>query len=502
MKNLGIPILLSLTGLMSYPAMAQTITGGSCSAASLKGTYSLNLTGRNVSGGSIVATFQGAGSTTFDGASKVTLTGTDNTNTASGQPFTYSGTYTVASTCLGTVTLTQGSSATFTLVAWSNGRQYNMNGTDGTLIYSGNGTSSLPAACATATLSGPYGYSLTGPTLSGSTETGNAHESGVLQFDGQGNATATFTLTTSAGTSTPSSSSGTYTVSSNCQGTATLKDSGGKSYTYTINIAGNYGDSAAMIESGSGFLRSGQLRSAFTNPTESIANVASYAVNATPAGSVFVLFGTNIAPRSGSPTQLPLPGMLQGTSVTVNGETAPLFYVDTQQIDAQMPWDIPGNTVATVIVKSSSGTSNAAAVYVTATATPGLSVISGTNRAALTNKDGTVNTPSNAAAVGDEVTAYFTGGGPVNAAGKLTSGAASPAGLSPVTDANASVTVGGMSAQVKYIGLTPGGVGLYQANFIVPNLAKGSYPVVITISGQASNTLGGPNPNPVMNISN
>jgi uncharacterized protein (TIGR03437 family) len=59
-----------------------------------------------------------------------------------------------------------------------------------------------------------------------------------------------------------------------------------------------------------------------------------------------------------------------------------------------------------------------------------------------------------------------------------------------------------MNASIKYIGLTSGSIGLYQANFIVPQLAKGTYPVVITIAGQASNTLGGPDPNPVMTISN
>jgi uncharacterized protein (TIGR03437 family) len=192
---------------------------------------------------------------------------------------------------------------------------------------------------------------------------------------------------------------------------------------------------------------------------------------------------------------------LQTTSVTVNGELAPLFFVGTGQIDAQMPWDIQGNTVASVIVTTGSATSNAAAVYVPATGTPGLSVIPGTNRAVVVNADNTVNAANNAAAVGDEVVLYFTGGGPVNASGKLATGAASPAGQ--VTDPNASLTVGGTSAVIKYLGLTPGSVGLYQANFIVPQVAKGTYPVVVTISGQASNTLlGAQNPSPVMTVSN
>jgi uncharacterized protein (TIGR03437 family) len=50
------------------------------------------------------------------------------------------------------------------------------------------------------------------------------------------------------------------------------------------------------------------------------------------------------------------------------------------------------------------------------------------------------------------------------------------------------VTVGGIpSPSVIYIGLSPGSVGLYQANFVVPQIAKGTYPVQITIAGQASN---------------
>jgi uncharacterized protein (TIGR03437 family) len=40
---------------------------------------------------------------------------------------------------------------------------------------------------------------------------------------------------------------------------------------------------------------------------------------------------------------------------------------------------------------------------------------------------------------------------------------------------------------VVYVGLTPGSIGLYQANFVVPNVAAGDHPLVITISAQASN---------------
>jgi len=332
-----------------------------------------------------------------------------------------------------------------------------------------------------------------------------ADESGALQFDGQGNVTASYTITSSAQTTpTQLTSSGTYTLGANCQGTATLKDSNGVTNTLTLVVTGIYGQNALMLEANPQFIRTGAAHSAFDNPSESISNVASYAYSATPAGSVFALFGVNLATTASQPTIVPLPTKVLDTTVTVNGTAVPLFYVSTTQIDAQMPWNVPGNTLATVIVTntgSNGSISNAAAVWVPATATPGISFYSN-NRAVVVNADGSTNSSTDAASVGDEVVLYFTGGGPVNASGKLTSGALSPAGQSPVTDPNPSVAVGGVQAAVKYVGLTPGSIGLYQANFLVPQLAKGAYPVVLTISGTASNTLGGVYPNAVMNVGN
>jgi uncharacterized protein (TIGR03437 family) len=81
---------------------------------------------------------------------------------------------------------------------------------------------------------------------------------------------------------------------------------------------------------------------------------------------------------------------------------------------------------------------------------------------------------------------YLTGGGSVAAAGPWITGSASPGGASPVTE-NYSLTVGGNAAQVQYVGLAPGFVGLYQANFKLPSLSAGSYPMVLTIGGISSN---------------
>jgi uncharacterized protein (TIGR03437 family) len=493
MKIARTAVLISFACLLASPGLGQIISGGSCNTSTLNGTYSLGLNGRAISAaGSFAGTFQGIGMATFDGVSAVTFTGTDNTNVASGVSFTYSGTYTLPSNCYGTITLASGSTATFSLVAWDNGRQFNIAGADVTYIYSGHGGNVLPA-CATPTLSGAYSYVASGSALSGTAQTGAADESGVFQFDGQGKVTASYTITSGGTTPAAVTSTGAYTVASSCLASATLTDSNGLVNTVKFAIEGKYGQSLDLIEANSQFVRTGSAHSAFLNPSQSIGNVASYAVNATPPGSVFVVFGTGLATKDASAQNTPLPTTLLSTMVTVNGEQAPLFYVNTGQIDAQMPWDIPGGTVASVVVTNGDATSNAAAVFVPATGTPGISVYS-TNRAVVVNQDGSVNSSTKGAAVGDEVVAYFTGGGPVQANGPLVTGAPAPAGQSPVSGDN-TVTVGSASATVEYMGLTPGSIGLYQANFIVPQIAKGTYPVVITIAGQASN-------NPVMTVSN
>jgi uncharacterized protein (TIGR03437 family) len=484
------------TSMLAAPASPHAISGGTCSASSLSGSYTLTLSGRGISPqGSFTGSFQSVGTATFDGQGDVTLAGTANTNLAQAQAFSYTGTYTISSNCSGTLTTTTAGAATFSLVVWGSGTQFNIVGADANYIYSGSGTTNQPPLCGTPTLSGEYTFTASGFTASGGVPNGSQDEAGAFEFDGQGNVTAKYTDT--QGGTTPVSVSltatGTYTVSAFCLASASLTDSAGNANALNFVIMGLHGENMDLIAASSPFVRTGSGHSAFLNPSQSVGNVASYAYSATPAGSVFVLFGQNLSTKPAQPVKLPLPTKLLNTSVTVNGELAPLFYVDSGQIDAQMPWDIPGNSVASVIVTNGDSSSNAAAVYVPATGTPGISEYSN-DRAVVVNPDGSLNSSAAPASIGDELVVYFTGGGPVQASGQLTTGAASPGGLSPVTGDN-SITVGNVAATVKYMGLTPGSVGLYQANFIVPQIAKGTYPVVITIDGQASN-------NPVMTVSN
>ena len=168
----------------------------------------------------------------------------------------------------------------------------------------------------------------------------------------------------------------------------------------------------------------------------------------------------------------------------MNNELAPLTYVSPTQINAQMPLDVtPG--MATVVVKVGTATSNAVAAIVPATAVPGM-FISGANRAIVQNYPSYVtNSPASPAPAGSVIVAYLTGGGPVQGGSVLVTGHPTPAQTFPVTEAY-SATIGGTTATVDFVGLTPGFIGLYQANIVVPKIAAGDHNLVITIGGTAS----------------
>ena len=115
---------------------------------------------------------------------------------------------------------------------------------------------------------------------------------------------------------------------------------------------------------------------------------------------------------------------------------------------------------------------------------PGILTYSG-NRAVVQNQDYSLNSPTSPARVRDTVIAYLTGPGAVSPA--VATGSAAPSDALSFVTARSSVTIGGIQAEVSLFGLTPGFVGLYQANLEVPTLVSGEYSLVTTVAGAASN---------------
>jgi uncharacterized protein (TIGR03437 family) len=198
-------------------------------------------------------------------------------------------------------------------------------------------------------------------------------------------------------------------------------------------------------------------------------------------GSIVSVYGTGLSRSTASAAAFPLPASLAGASLTISGIAAPLFYAGPNQINAQIPFEVaPG--VAIGIVRNANGSSGPFAIDVV-NAAPSILVDPNSDRLICFNQDGTLNGPTNPAPPGSVVTLYLTGIGLVSN---------QPASGSPGTGLSAAVAsstanLGQFPATIEYLGLTPGSVGLAQANILVPNVPASDYPLVITEGGVASN---------------
>jgi uncharacterized protein (TIGR03437 family) len=484
-RSLFLVILVVLAGLMSNRLTAATpqIGGGSCSTGMVNGTYFYVLAGTVASGGQGVP-YAELGGLVADGSGHVSGQSFATVNGQSGI-YSLAGTYSVQSNCTGSISLTVNSQQTTILtfqiidnaqamiVAISNsdeivvGRAYRQT------------AGGAPLECNNGSLSGTYGYLLSGfAAVSG--QTYGYSDSGQVLADGNGNLT-TQSIANVGGTVSNMTGNGTYSVSSDCHGTASITSSAGTS-NYVFAIVQD-GTGVLFVETDSGFTVGGTGQPQFSPSAQSVVNGASFQSQAVAPGSLFSIFGTGLSSQSASAQTIPLPSTIGQTQVLVNGKSAPVLYVSNSQINAQMPVGVPTGQPVSVTVTNADAPSNTVTLKVPVAA-PGLFTYSN-NRAIVQNPNGSLNSPSSPAHAGDVLVAYLTGGGAVNSS-DWTTGAASPNGASSVT-ASYNLTVGNEPAQVAYVGLTPGFVGLYQANFTLPSLAPGQYPIVLTVGGNPSN---------------
>lgn len=180
------------------------------------------------------------------------------------------------------------------------------------------------------------------------------------------------------------------------------------------------------------------------------------------------------------------PTSLDRVSVKVNGKDAYTWVVSPGQINAQAP-DNDGTGPMNVTVTNCEQTS-APKTIVQARSAPGMwappsFVSNGNQLLGATTTDGQTfigtipGLNSRPARPGETLTAYGVGFGATNppvAPGTIT-------GVLNETAEPFSMTIGGMDATVSYKGLAPNFVGLYQFNFVVPNVPDGDQPVVVRL---------------------
>jgi uncharacterized protein (TIGR03437 family) len=207
-----------------------------------------------------------------------------------------------------------------------------------------------------------------------------------------------------------------------------------------------------------------------------VVNGASFAQGqAVAPGSLVSIFGTGLASGLAVADSVPLSTSMNGVSVTFNNIPAPLLFVSTGQINAQLPWELPAGN-ATAVVTNNGAASPATTIQV-GSVSPGVFALASGQAIAINNADGTLAAPAGSIAGltthpanrGDAVIIYADGLGPVTPA----VGDGQIAGYTPlaVTLNTPIVLVGGAQAQVLFSGLTPQFVGVNQVNIIVPQSA-------------------------------
>jgi len=171
-----------------------------------------------------------------------------------------------------------------------------------------------------------------------------------------------------------------------------------------------------------------------------------------------------------------LPQYLAGFEATVNGVTAPLYYVSPNQVNIQIPYETQPGAAALVVGNPYVNSNNYNLQIVPAT--PGIFMTNGKTAA-----------PFSSAARGQTTTLFITGEGQVlpTLATGASPGPGTPLAQLPKPRLPVTLTVGGQTATISFIGIPSGLVGVTQINYQVPaDAPSGVQAVVVTVGGVAS----------------
>jgi uncharacterized protein (TIGR03437 family) len=200
-------------------------------------------------------------------------------------------------------------------------------------------------------------------------------------------------------------------------------------------------------------------------------------------GTVVEIFGSVLAAAAAN-SPIPTSTSVNGTSVVIGGELAPLFYVSSSQINAQLPVDLMPGQEYQVLVLANGAYTSPDTIRIQP-ATPGVARMAN-GQAIAQHQDSTPVTPESPAKPGEKLAVYLEGMGLTNAV--VASGVQSPATPLANVVVTPTVTLQGEPTQVLFAGLAPGFVGLYQINLQVPTDAQsGALVLQISQAGTASN---------------
>ena len=218
-----------------------------------------------------------------------------------------------------------------------------------------------------------------------------------------------------------------------------------------------------------------------------IVNASDYSPGPFAPGSVIALFGSNLSwatyTLQASDIQAgSFPPELNGITVIVDGNQAPIFYVSPTQVNFMIPTNDAVGPLTVQVVRE--GQSGPVVTLQVAAAAPCLFVW-GNNLALATHADYSLVSPTAPAQPGEIIVLFATGLGKTSPdPGPLEI----PAYPAPLVG-SIQVTLAGQKVDpslIKYAGITPGSAGLYQINLAIPPGTAANPAILVTVAGQTS----------------
>jgi len=204
-------------------------------------------------------------------------------------------------------------------------------------------------------------------------------------------------------------------------------------------------------------------------------------------GAIAEVFGTGLASSAAQTHIVPLPTTFNNTYAQIGPYHAPLYFLSSGQVNLQIPSEIASTQQVPVVLSVDKALTLPVILDIVPNAPGVLSHFDGPTPPSLQNnariiaqhRDGRAVNSSNPGKPGETLVMYLVGLGATDP--NLPSGMAAPASpLSKVVN-QPTVTVDSLPSNVRFAGLTPGFVGLYQIDFQVPNGVH-SGDVVVNVS--------------------
>lgn len=206
-------------------------------------------------------------------------------------------------------------------------------------------------------------------------------------------------------------------------------------------------------------------------------------------GGLVSLLGREMSPVNLATKELPLPTALGDSCLTVNGVPTPMMFVSPSQLNAQIPYTIDGN--ATIVLRTPGGVSDNYYVQVRTTAptvfrtsVPGSSTA--TVATVVRQKNGELVTLSNPVHRNESIVVYLTGMG--RTFPSIDAGVPGPNDPPLSAQTQPVVSIGGKELGVRFAGLSPGQVGVYQIDAVVPGDAPLGLEVPLVIDQSGGST--------------